>query len=291
MNPKYVQIDLESSNNRKIDFTEQGLSFTRKKLDSGYSYTYTAKELDIHPGTLRCLCKQYGIDRDNRRKYTINANCFNSIDTPEQAYWLGFLMADGYISVTRGIVTITVQRRDRELLQNFLRFVGSNKNIKDIVAIVNDKKYLQSKILVNCRTIVGNLDKYGCGQNKSLILEPPTFLAQSLIPFWVLGYMDGDGCVATWTDSYKTECPRIRISFTGTYNVLHFIKQYFHTGGTIRKEHRCQHTYSFCVTETATCSFLNLVYSNEHIASICLQRKKQKYLQYQRDVRKRKDSK
>ena len=34
----------------------------------------------------------------NRRKYSVNDNYFNVIDTEEKAYWLGFIYADGFIS-------------------------------------------------------------------------------------------------------------------------------------------------------------------------------------------------
>lgn len=31
-------------------------------------------------------------------KYTFNENIFSVIDTPEKAYWAGFLYADGYLT-------------------------------------------------------------------------------------------------------------------------------------------------------------------------------------------------
>jgi len=30
------------------------------------------------------------------KKYQFNTRYFNKIDTPEKAYWLGFIAADGY---------------------------------------------------------------------------------------------------------------------------------------------------------------------------------------------------
>lgn len=31
-------------------------------------------------------------------QYTYNKNAFNIIETEEDAYWLGFILADGYVS-------------------------------------------------------------------------------------------------------------------------------------------------------------------------------------------------
>ena len=36
--------------------------------------------------------------RESRKKYDYDETYFSTIDTPEKAYWLGFIYADGYIS-------------------------------------------------------------------------------------------------------------------------------------------------------------------------------------------------
>lgn len=38
-------------------------------------------------------------DVEKNKKYTCDSTFFNVIDTEEKAYWLGFLMADGFITI------------------------------------------------------------------------------------------------------------------------------------------------------------------------------------------------
>ena len=51
------------------------------------------------------------------RKYTFNEHYFNVIDDEHKAYWLGFLMADGYNHESKTCVAIRLQSEDREILE------------------------------------------------------------------------------------------------------------------------------------------------------------------------------
>lgn len=51
-----------------------------------------------------------------KRKYILNENYFESITTPEQAYWLGFLSADGYVNTAQGELELELQEQDQEHL-------------------------------------------------------------------------------------------------------------------------------------------------------------------------------
>jgi DNA-binding PadR family transcriptional regulator len=103
MNNAYV-----SSYKNKYSLTELGKDYLQKHLEKGESYKTIAKEFDINPDNLSTLGKKYGIQKDNRRKFSLNESYFERIDTKEKAYWLGFLSADGSISEDRGRVDITL---------------------------------------------------------------------------------------------------------------------------------------------------------------------------------------
>lgn len=60
-----------------------------------------------------------------KSKYTYNSNYFNVIDTPEKAYWLGFIAADGCVSINSktnsGELTIKLQISDNDHLKNSIK--------------------------------------------------------------------------------------------------------------------------------------------------------------------------
>ena len=60
-------------------------------------------------------------------KYNFSESIFQTIDSPEKAYWLGFLYADGYNSY-KGIVSLCLNEEDVDHLEKFKKIL----NAKDI---------------------------------------------------------------------------------------------------------------------------------------------------------------
>lgn len=178
MNTKYIQT-IPSS--KKYEFTEEGFRLAKALLSENKSYAYISKIFEITPETLSLLCKENKIDKDNRRKYTINENFFKEINTPEQAYWLGFLDADGY--VYRNKIILALQKQDESTIKKFLTSIGSNKSIKYKTVLFDGKKEChQAYVSVDSIVMVQDLAKYGCTTKKSLVLAPPTFLSKKSNP-------------------------------------------------------------------------------------------------------------
>lgn len=76
----------------------------------------------------------YWSDRTNFR-YQIgwNHSIFHKIDTPEKAYWLGFILADGCLHITgedfRGHVSIDIGGADKEHLHKFSSFIEATEDM------------------------------------------------------------------------------------------------------------------------------------------------------------------
>ena len=49
---------------------------------------------------------------------------FETIDTEEKAYWLGFMYADGYIGASRYSVGINLSLKDIDHLKKFCKYMG-----------------------------------------------------------------------------------------------------------------------------------------------------------------------
>ena len=154
----------------------------------------------------------------NSDRYTLNENFFEKIDTHEKAYWLGFLYADGCISIRNRndkksyILEVTLTKEDETHLEKLKMCLKSNTPIK-YKTIKN--KYNACRINICNKKICEDLIKLGCTPKKSLTLKFPSNeqVPKELIPHFIRGYLDGDGCV------HKGD-KKISISFVGTKEFL-----------------------------------------------------------------------
>lgn len=134
------------------------------------------------------------------KKYNINSNYFEDINTEEKAYWLGFLYADGYIRLRRsGELRLKLKQTDKKHIKLFKKCIESTHPIKDSISIVKygDNKISKSRcscISINNTKIVKDLIKFGCVNAKSFIIKFPK-LKHDLIRHFIRGYFDGDGCI------------------------------------------------------------------------------------------------
>ena len=155
------------------------------------------------PAILRIL-ESNNIERRSRtqcyRKYSVNQNYFDDIDTPNKAYILGFLYADGNVSKNGSTINLTLQECDKEILEKIkdeLDYTGDLR-YSDNSKRVGSNGYISKNtysLLVNCKHMHEQLIDKGVVPRKSLILEFPNWLSSDLLPHFLRGYMDGDGCI------------------------------------------------------------------------------------------------
>jgi hypothetical protein len=130
-------------------------------------------------------------ESDCQKKYSINDNYFNIIDSEDKAYFLGLMFADGYNNENKGEAAITLQSGDTEILNVFREKLMSNKPLRI------DRKYY--KLAIENNQISMDLAKHGCVQAKTFKLKFPK-LRNDLIRHFIRGYFDGDGSI---THSYS----------------------------------------------------------------------------------------
>jgi len=108
--------------------------------------------------------------------------------TPESAYWLGFLMADGAIhaAAKESAVSLVLSRRDREHVEAFLRFMGDDGR-----QITDTDSNNASGVKLRSKRLVSVLESYGVTARKSLTARALRGLDGSA-HFW-RGVVDGDG--------------------------------------------------------------------------------------------------
>lgn len=135
--------------------------------------------------------------------YTCDYNYFDTIDTEDKAYWLGFLAADGWISknekTNAGATGIDLQYGDIAHLKKFNKSINGNYRITDrwrecnISTKDTTKKHHICSIRIFSLTMYESLANKGFDKNKSYEFKIPN-IDNNLIRHFMRGYFDGDGC-------------------------------------------------------------------------------------------------
>lgn len=126
--------------------------------------------------------------RDGSRKYPLNEAFFSEIVTERQAYWLGFVTADG--GIIRGDKTnalrVELTGRDIAHVELMVADLGSNKPVSTGRGC--------ARISFDSRRLVDDLERLGVTQRKSATVEPWEGPAD-LMPHYWRGMVDGDGTI------------------------------------------------------------------------------------------------
>ena len=124
--------------------------------------------------------------REGSRKYTLNHEYFKDIATPEQAYWLGFLAADGGVikNAKTYALRLELAEVDADHVQLFADAMGSDKPLWHRRGCAG--------VSLDSWRLVETLERLGIGQRKSATVEPWEGPAD-LMPHYWRGLFDGDG--------------------------------------------------------------------------------------------------
>lgn len=172
---------------------------------SGQTVEEIASFYGVSDNALSHRFDQWGVER-RHRKYKLNEHYFDDIDTPNKAYILGMLYADGYNNVKERLVRLKLQERDKDLLESIRNEVESERPLQ----LVEYNKYNANwqdayALFFGSVWMCKALAEKGVVQNKSLILQWPTFLPNHLYSHFLRGYIDGDGHIPKRKSDYRVE--------------------------------------------------------------------------------------
>lgn len=199
-------------------------------VDKKESSLKIAKDIGVSTSTVRNTLIKNGIDRrgnsESKRTYNINEDYFNSVNTPEKAYYLGFVYGDGCNSPHINTFGIVCQVKDREHLQLLSSLICPDKVIKNVGG-KRSGKYVVMKIYN--KTISEDLEKLGAIRNKTYTLKFPYFLEESLYRHFIRGVFDSDGCMSHYKikSHGKYDCTLCELTICGTRDIAQSINTLF----------------------------------------------------------------
>lgn len=226
-----LKLDLEEVKdyyyNKKMSATE-----VAKIFNTGYAV--------INRFLKRNGCKLKSLSEIHRK---FDQDVFESIDTQEKAYWLGYMFADGCVRVTNhkhinGTIysqySISLTSIDKEVIVAFKRFLNCNtklKKYKVLTGYTTDSSYYIES--VSSYKMFKDLEDKNCLSNKTKKLEIPKNVPQELIRHFIRGYFDGDGSVYICKTKNKSLNPykgksyyeKLSVNIVSTYDFCRFLNK------------------------------------------------------------------
>ena len=170
-------------------------------------------------------------------KYIANDNIFDNI-TNNEAYLLGFLITDGYISKKYHKIGIQLSIKDIEHLNNIKKLISPNSNIRTSNRTLHGKIYGICCLEFTSHKIYNYLLSIGFTNQKTW--SPPNLF--NIIPkqyHWdyFRGIFDGDGCISHTTRKKIYYYNRLSIvSFSEGF--LNSIKDFVGCGSIYKPKHK-----------------------------------------------------
>jgi hypothetical protein len=221
---------------------------------SGLSQEKIGKIYNVGYYIIGKILKKCGIaardDSHKSRKYTINENYFDNIDTKNKAYVLGLLYSDGCNYPPQHRVKLELQERDKSILDKINIEIQSNKPLSFVNLNSKNANWQNTyRLDITNKHISDKLVELGMVQNKSLVLEFPKWLDESMYASFLRGYLDGDGHIE-WSNTRF-------ITLVGTSQF-------------------CEHVKDFCKSRlNINCSICNTANKNSNTKLLYIHRKKQ----------------
>lgn len=207
-----------------------------KKYDN--SPTILARELNMSLTSVNRYAIEFGLRKPKKSIASvnpINAEYFDEVDNFKKAYWLGFIMADGYTYKTpnreKYELAIKIKSTDIDHLKEFAKdiefpeekiVIGSGKRNGNINYYCQLRTY-------NTHLVTTIMKKHKIVQNKTYVQCLPDSIPEKYISDFIRGYWDGNGSLRK--DSWS--------ACTMSYQLIESFAKYFDKNNieyTTRKE-------------------------------------------------------
>jgi intein-encoded DNA endonuclease-like protein len=216
----------------KNESTEETKKLIVKLYLEGKSTTEISKIVPLSPSNILIQLRKKNIIIRNKIqtsfKYQCEENYFQSIDTEEKAYWLGFIYADGCIVRPKNknnnrYLSILLAIKDISHLYKFKKAINFNGPVKQgkYFNPVQEKHYKNCTITIRSNKLISDLNLLGVMPHKTKhCLFPINKIPNKFIKDFIRGYFDGDGGIS----KKGTE-----ITIVGTYSFLKEVVNIFTT--------------------------------------------------------------
>jgi len=159
---------------------------------AGESLSKISKDTGIH---IQCFYShfqkmkwEYNNTIQSRKEgYSVNDNYLENIDTEDKAYFLGWMLSDGYI--TRNRLFLKLKNADESIITEMF-----NK-FSDGFGLYNNKLKTSKTMSISSNKMIEDLKKLGCIENKTKFGFNLPPISNNLMCHFIRGYFYGDGSI------------------------------------------------------------------------------------------------
>lgn len=247
---------------------KEWLSEQLKKYDN--SPTILARELNLSLTSVNRYAIEFGLRKPKKSIASVNPvneKYFDKVDNFKKAYWLGFIMADGYTYKTpnreKYELAIKIKSTDIDHLKEFAKdiefpeekiIIGFGKRNGSINYYCQLRTY-------NTHLVKTVMNKHKIVQNKTYVQCLPDSIPKEYISDFIRGYWDGNG---TLKKTGWSAC-------TMSYQLIKSFAEYFDENNieyTLRKE-LCKsgnYLHLIRIRSNSHDNFVKLIYPSEKYA-------------------------
>ena len=174
----------------KITLTDEEKDTLANEWEMGISPKLLATKYNMCKDSVYKIARDRGKNREKItcRKYTFNYDFFNEIKTERQAYWLGFITADGFIK--QNSVVLKLSGKDKTHLLKLQYDIEDNSHI---IQGIEKEIYPFARLCLTHKNIVNDLYGLNVAKQKTSNEKFPFQIPGELYRHYIRGYFDGDG--------------------------------------------------------------------------------------------------
>lgn len=237
---------------KKIIFSKEQIETIKERYLNGESCLRISKDYNVSSETIKRVLEKENVKTRGNRKHFYNEHIFDKIDTPEKAYWIGFITADGYVNEKRNFLRIKLQESDLDHLKKFISFIGGDEGMikYEYHNLTGNKQYYAE---VNGKCFINSLVKLNIRQAKSSGKEQLSPIPEEYIKDYIRGLWDGDGHIGLK-----------QIDLISSVEILRFVQEYLKEKCSINVNKILDHynTYRICVCKNRINVLKHLYYEN-----------------------------
>lgn len=219
---------------KQIGYVNKCILTEEDKLDIINQYenktsTELANKYNVSISLIAKIWRTNNLFGKNKRRYPFNYNYFEVINSPDKAYFLGLIAADGNVfkrenENTQAIIKLCLQKEDKYILEIFKTYINSEQPL-----YTQEKKnktytnYHYSLELVSDK-MASDLSKYNIIPSKTYNYEM-IILSRKCMSHYFRGYFDGDGSIICSNNMWHSPS-QYHISIAGFEHNLQKMKEY-----------------------------------------------------------------
>lgn len=201
-NTQNAQISIE------LNRTVPAITYKAKQLNLRKSKEHISSIAAVHYAKIG-----HFTGRENgqaNRNHFFNENYFDIVDTPEKAYWLGFIHADGSLIFAKKLNRITcldinIQERDGKLIEQFVRDIEGDIARIEKRANRGHSQRLMARIRLRSPVLIEALCRLGVRPRKSYKNDGALIKGGNYFKHYLRGYFDGNGSVGKIRDHIRMQ--------------------------------------------------------------------------------------